>query len=560
MGASFPVEKDLDAPPSCTFATAGARRALALCGEAQYTERMQRAVVVGGGIGGLSAACELALEGFDVQLFEANGQLGGKMARRTIAGQTVDIGPSVLTLPEVFEALFARAGESLRTHLPLAPLPQLARHVWPGAGGSAGTTLDLFVNAEHNAHAIGEAFGRQAAQGYRAFATYSEQLWQASKDVFVFGPKPSMSGALWAYGRRALQAAQQMDGRRSMQAALLQFFPHTPQLRQLFGRYATYAGSSPLSAPATLHLIAHVERLGSWQVPGGLSQLAQAVAGLAARLGVRLHTQRPVRRVIARAGQACGVRLWGGEDIAADVVVLNVDASLRPDGYLWYGDRAPQPVADREGLSARTWSMLARTAGVPLSAHTVLFAQADERAEYQAVFSKRQVAAAPNVYVCAPDRGPLGQRTNGGAERLFCLVNAPPSSHSISAQERQQWTHTLTTHLNSMGLHVTPTEAPIVQAPSDFARRFPSSDGILYGAPATSWRDFFRRPGSRTALGRCLRAGGGVHPGPGVPMAALSGMYAAQAAAKGLRSTPRWPLAAMRGGTSMPKATTRSLN
>ena len=171
-------------------------------------------------MGGLTAACELALNGFSVELFEAQQALGGKMAERSVGGQAVNIGPSVLTLRHVFDELFARAGRSLSEAVPIRRLDEIGRHHFT-EGGRPLPPLDLYADRHANADAIGVAFGQRARTGYLEYAAYCERMWTSASDVFVFGQKPSLVKAAWTFGRRAFQAATATASARSFSAAVL---------------------------------------------------------------------------------------------------------------------------------------------------------------------------------------------------------------------------------------------------------------------------------------------------------------------------------------------------
>ena len=178
-----------------------------------------------------------------------------------------------------------------------------------------------------------------------------------------------------------------------------------PRLRQLFGRYATYCGSSPFDAPATLMLVAHVESAGVWTVDGGMYRLAAALADLAIRRGVRIRYGLDVSGIITSSGRAAGVRLSNGERIEADAVIATADVNALAQGL--FGNDAAKTVARipeaARSLSAMTWSCLARADGFPLLRHSVFFSR-DYRAEFDSIFTRQQMPIEPTVYVCAQDR------------------------------------------------------------------------------------------------------------------------------------------------------------
>jgi 1-hydroxycarotenoid 3,4-desaturase len=192
--------------------------------------------------------------------------------------------------------------------------------------------------------------------------------------------------------------------------------------------------------------------------------------------------------------------------------------------------------------------MRATAEGFPLLRHNVFFG-ADYAAEFAAVFHQNRLPADPTVYVCAQDRhedeGP------GAPERLLCLVNAPPTGDSRppTEPEMDQCQATMTARLARCGLALLPTGS-VRTGPAEWERLFPATGGALYGPAQHGWRASFSRPGARSRMAGLYLAGGSAHPGPGVPMAALSGRFAAAAMLSDLGSTSRSRPGGMSGGTS----------
>ena len=329
-----------------------------------------------------------------------------------------------------------------------------------------------------------------------------------------------------------------------------------PRLRQLFGRYATYCGSSPFAAPATLMLVAHVEQEGVWFVDGGMHELALALAALATRLGAHIRYGSHVAAITAGA-QVSGITLASGEHLPADAVILNADCATLAAGLFGAASASASPPVDRKtrSLSAVTWAMHATTRGFPLHRHNVFFSR-DYPAEFTDLFAKRRLPSAPTIYICAQDRGdtPL---PHTGPERLLCLVNAPATGDTAPLSPGDLDTCMAATFrlLDRCGLRVDQTTAATVRTtPTDFNALFPATGGALYGQAVHGAMATFRRPGSRTKLPGLYLAGGSTHPGAGVPMAALSGCRAADSVRADLASAPsstgRSRPVAMSGGMS----------
>ncbi|MEL6663791.1 MAG: 1-hydroxycarotenoid 3,4-desaturase CrtD [Pseudomonadota bacterium] len=503
-----------------------------------------RVAVIGAGIGGLSAAAILARR-FDVDVYERAPQAGGKVRQIDIGGAKIDSGPTVFTMDWAFEEVMELAGAELTEEVTLNKLDVLARHFW-----TDGSTLDLFADREKSAAAIAEFAGPRDAANYRAFCSKTRDVYETLREPFLRSQKPSFAGLIASQSPLSLLNTSPFS---TLWGALSRSF-EDPRLRQLFGRYATYCGASPFRAPATLMLIAHVEQEGVWALDGGMQSIAKALERVATRNGVTFHYDSDVTEIVEAAGRVQGVRINGGDVRPADILVMNGDAAAIAAGALGAaGPRALSLPGDiQRSQSAMTWSMVAEPKGVPLDMHTVFFSD-DYAAEFDAVFDRGEVPAHPTTYICAPDRAP-GLRAPSGAERLFCLINAPPKgdTHTFTDKETAQCQERMLTLLQHCGLNLEAgLESAVATTPSDFNAMFPATGGALYGMASHGWRASFQRPAARTRLQGLYLAGGSVHPGPGAPMAALSGKAAALAILSDCGLTLPSPLAAMPGGTSM---------
>ncbi|NVO16890.1 MAG: phytoene desaturase [Rhodoplanes sp.] len=508
------------------------------------------AIVVGAGTGGLAAALDLAAAGISVTVVEAAAGPGGKMRAVMVAGCPIDAGPTVFTMRWVFDELLAAAGTTLEREVTLTPLDVLARHAW-----SERERLDLFADTERSEDAVGVFAGAAEARRFRGFCERAARIYRTLETPFLRGARcRSPLDLVRRLGLRRIPDLAAISPFATLWGALGDHF-HDPRLRQLFGRYATYCGSSPFLAPATLMLVAHVERQGVWVIGEGMHGLAEALARVAARRSVTFRWTAPVAAVTVDGGRATGVVLADGERLAADVVVLNADVAAVAEGSLGEAVRgAVRGVPQKSrSLSALTWLLVGEPNGFPLHHHTVFFS-ADYRAEFEALQRDRRLPDDPTVYVCAQDHGPgNGTTEHGGPERLFCLVNAPPTGDTavfdaaaVAACERATFAR-----LARCGLEfqVRP-EARRLVTPADFHRLFPGTGGALYGRASHGWMASFQRPGSRTRIPGLYLAGGSTHPGPGVPMAALSGRLAAAAVITDRDSTSRSGRMVISGGMS----------
>ena len=523
--------------------------------ELARTARDHRVVVVGAGIGGLVSALLLARQGLQVTLVEAAASPGGKMRQLTVDGAAIDAGPTVFTMRWVFEQILHAAGFSLADLPPLTPLSVLARHAWRGHGAQ----LDLFADKQRSAAAIG-AFSRpDEARRFLGFCDLAKKVYGQLEGPYMRGGKPSVASMIGQLGPQALATLTSLGPFASLWRHLGRHF-HDPRLRQLFGRYATYCGASPWQAPATLMLVAQVELDGVWSVQGGMHAVAQRFASLAAQRGALLRYATRCEGIVVKNGKVRGVRLQGGEELAADSVVFNGSPQALAEGLLGESVRHAVPPLPRRkrSLSAVTWTARTATAGFDLARHNVFFDD-DYESEFDDIFKRRRLPQAGTVYVCAQDRDQPAPVQAGAPERLLCLVNAPADGdrRPFNAQEIGPCEQRSLALLRGCGLQIGWSPQQVRRTtPADFSHLYPASGGALYGQATHGWMALFQRPGSSCKVPGLYLAGGGVHPGPGVPMAALSGQLAAAALMAHLDSTSRFRRVATSGGTSTPSATT----
>ncbi len=513
-------------------------------------------IVIGAGVAGLSAAIDLAGQGLAVTVLERAATVGGKLHQHSIGGAHIDAGPTVFTLRRVFDALFADAGTTLEQHLTLQKADVLARHAWDD-----GTALDLFADPARSADAIAAFAGPHEADAFRRFCARARAVHATLDQAFMHAADPSPLSLIRASGLSGLGQLWRIAPFSTLWSALGRSFAD-PRLRQLYARYATYSGSSPFLAPATLMLIADVEQQGVWLIDGGMQRLADALAGLALRRGAALRCNAHVAAVSVQASRANGVTLSTGEFLPADQVLVTADASALTAGLLGPAVAGAVPRQPRSGrsLSAVTWAIAGRASGFPLARHTVFFSP-DYRREFDDILHHRRLPFDPTVYVCAQDRDAAGHRSTDGPERLFCLVNAPATGdrHRLTQAELAQCARTTFARLARCGLTIDRTEqTTVTTTPEIFARMFPGTGGALYGPAMHGTMAAFQRPRATTAIPGLYLAGGSTHPGPGVPMAALSGRMAAQRLLTDLASTSRSHTVAMPGGMSMRSAMTDS--
>jgi 1-hydroxycarotenoid 3,4-desaturase len=505
----------------------------------------QRVVVVGAGIAGLTAALLLSHQGVRVTVVDKAAAAGGKIRQLHVNGAAIDSGPTVFTMRWVFDELFDAVHASLDEWLRLKPLQVLGRHAWED-----GACLDLFADPRESAYAIGQFAGAKAAQNFEQFCRKAGQVYATLQAPYIRSATPSVMQLMAELGPRGLGVLASLGVMSNLWDALGQCF-ESPRLRQMFARYATYCGSSPWQAPATLMLIAQVEMDGVWSVEGGMHALPGCLENLARQRGASFVYGQSCESITTQLGRVSGVRLQSGEALPADAVVFNGDVAALRSGLLGANVQGAVKRSAPRSLSAVTWSVLAQTQGFAMDRHNVFF-QNHYACEFQDIFERQVLPKAPTVYVCAQDRG-LGVTGALQAERLLCLVNAPAvGDQSLLTDEAiEQCQYHSFQLLKRCGLEVQISAQNSQRCtPATFHQLFPATGGSLYGQATHGWMSVFHRPTAMSQIPGLFLAGGSVHPGPGVPMAAMSGRLAGAAVMAHLASTSRSTQVVTYGGTS----------
>jgi 1-hydroxycarotenoid 3,4-desaturase len=477
-------------------------------------------IVIGSGVGGLCSAVLLGARGFRVLVVEKADTIGGKAGTVQIDGVEVDTGPSVLTLPHVFDEIFAAAGMERSEEITLTTPSPAFRYIYRD-----GVILDVFAHAEETLASVERTLGSDARRELAAYLAYSARIWEAAAPHFVYSGAPDLGGLLLG-GFQKWRAVGKIDPFRTLKTAIEEQVK-SPHLRMLLKRYATYNGSDVRRAPATLGCIAHVElSLGGFGVRGGMIELVRALERAARRVGVQFLTSTGVTTICRDGGRVTGVTLSDGRRLRTERIVSNADVAHLALDLL--GSPKARKSPEALSMSAHTGIIRAPRTSPARTAHTVIFPE-DYDAEFSDIFDKRRIPLDPTVYVCAQEA--CHERPGWTEdEPLFCMINAPALEDFTDQEPTLSLQARIMSQLRAQG--ITDNDASIVwwRSPEDLAERFPGSRGSLYGAASNTMDAAFKRPSNRVpSISGLYLASGSAHPGGGVPMVALSAKQAIKA-------------------------------
>ncbi len=514
--------------------------------------------VIGAGIGGLSAAIHLALQGRQVRIFEQQPQVGGKLNQLSMQGFQFDTGPSLITMPYIFRDLFTAASRRLEDYLDLVPLDPTCRYVYRDG---------VVLNAWWDHQRLRNEFARlnpEDGEGFAAFLEQAGRIYRAAADPFLYNSLGSPLDVMATFARYIAQGhpgsqipsdlkgepADLVERWQAVMAALspqtldrsLQTFFHDPHLRQLFDRYATYNGSSPYQVGAVYSIIPYVELAsGGWYLRGGIYTLAQAYARLAHELGVEIETNCAVARILVEHGEARGVVLEDGRVLRSDLVIANSDVVTTHAELL-----SPAVIPSRnlhrlerlEPSCSGFVILLGVDRKYPQLEHHNIFFSDDYRAEFEDLFEHHQPQRNPTIYICMSSKCDPTQAPEG-CENLFILVNAPYLTDQVDWEQEapryRDWIiRQLVEHpqagLKDLESHIV---CEALLTPKDFYQKYGSNRGSIYGLSSNQRMAPFVRPGNRSSIVRNLYfVGGSTHPGGGVPLVTLSGKIVANLIAR----------------------------
>ncbi|MBM4178135.1 MAG: phytoene desaturase [Ignavibacteria bacterium] len=483
-----------------------------------------RVAVVGAGIGGLVSAIQLAHAGHTVDVFEQGPRVGGKCNVSEFDGCSFETGPTLLTMPFVLDDVFRRVGRRREDYIKLHRVNPACQYRW-----SDGSRLDMPFELEDVISAI-EGFAPGAGVNARAYLEHAREVYEMTKDVFIFSPFDGFMEFLKPRNLGMLPRLHRLRFASTLHRHNASYFTDK-RLLQLFDRFATYNGSNPFKAPATLMVIPWVEiGFGAWYPEGGMYSIVRGLEKLAIECGVNISTECRVRSIEHAGKRATGILLDNDTRVACDHVVSNADVYVTQKHLLGLPVREPRDLS----CSGVVIQASVDVQSFGLAHHNIFFADDYER-EFRVLENGRHHDSKATMYVsrsCAAD----GSLAAEGRENWFILMNAPPNGVSahLDGSAGSHWNghdeHIVASavqRLHDFGISPSIREYRI-RTPDTMATQWSSFRGALYGASSNSPLSAFLRPRQKSLdLENLWYVGGSAHPGGGIPLVATSGMISA---------------------------------
>lgn len=479
---------------------------------------MPKALIIGAGIAGIAVAIRLAVKGYEVEVFEANDYPGGKLSEIGQNGYRFDAGPSLLTMPQYIDELFALAGKDPQEYFKYQKLDIVCKYFYDD-----GTVLNAYADEQQFVNELASVTGEPAENIVRCIKN-SANIFNITHKVFLERSLQGLKNYLKVDALKALVRLPQIDTSRSMHQANESFFENN-QLMQFFDRYATYNGSNPYCAPATLNVIPHLEQhFGAYFPEGGMYKIVKALVKLAEELGVKFHYNTPVQEIVLNKKRATGIKV-NGDILTGDVVVSNIDVWFTYKKLLaGYDDLHPKKTLNQERSSSALifyWGIKKQFPQLDL--HNIFFSK-DYKAEFEHIWKQQNIYHDPTIYLNISSKYKANDAPEG-CENWFVMINVPSNQgqdwDKLIAEARQNILQKLSAALNENIAELIECES--ILDPRSIENETSSYQGSIYGTSSNSrFAAFLRHANRSSKIGNLYFCGGSVHPGGGIPLCLLS--------------------------------------
>ena len=470
------------------------------------------AIIIGSGVAGMAVAIRLAVQGFEVAVYERNAKPGGKLSMFEKDGFRFDAGPSLFTQPGHLEELFADAGEPIGEYFQYQPVDITCKYFFEN-----GKSIDAFADNNLFASELQEKTNEPAAN-LQKYLSASQNLYDNVGSVFL---NYSLHKKSTWFNKRIFKAL----GAVKLPYLFSNFNRYnsrqfeTPEARQIFNRFATYNGSNPYKAPAMLSLIPHLElNRGVYYPGGGMISITNALYKLALKKGVSFHFNTAVNRIIHTEGVAKGI-VVNEENIHADIIVSNADMYFTWKQLVSRLDRAQKIVRQERSSSALIFYWGINKQFNELDLHNIFFSK-NYPEEFRFIFKKKELFSDPTVYVNITGKKEVAHAP-AGKENWFVMINVPANTGQdweLLKQQARQYIIDKLNRLLKTDLSVL-IESETIMDPVTIEEQTGSFMGSLYGSSSnTRMAAFKRQPNFTSSIKNLYCCGGTVHPGGGIPL------------------------------------------
>ncbi|XWN38412.1 MAG: phytoene desaturase family protein [Balneola sp.] len=479
-------------------------------------------IIIGAGIGGLSAACLLAKQGHSVTILEKNESVGGKMNEITKNGFRFDTGPSLFTMPYILDGLLKECGTSLSGELEMVPLDINCRYFFQDGM--------QFNNYSDRAQMFREIrrIAPEDEKAYIKFLKYAETLDKKTRNAFVLNPLYDFSDLK----NLNLFSFLGIDAFTTVSKRVDSYF-ESPYLQQFFKRFTTYNGSSPYQAPATLNVIPHIElNEGGYYIKGGLYRVAESLRNLAISLGATIEYNAKVDRIHILEGKVKGVETESGDLKECELVVANSDASetiLNLIDEFSISTKRKEKQKKLEPSCSGFVLLLGIDIQYEQLIHHNIFFSADYETEFSQIFEDKVMPGDPTIYIANTSYTDKDHAPESGSN-LFILVNAPYVSDSYDWKS-SSYGDKVIRKLEQRGLKNLSDHIHYRHeiTPKDFYEKYLSNKGSIYGTSSNNKFSAFLRPRNKSReIEGLYFTGGSTHPGGGIPLVVQSAINAVE--------------------------------
>lgn len=480
--------------------------------------KRKKVVVIGGGLGGLSAAISLAQHGFEVSLYEKNSHLGGKLNRLEQDGFGFDLGPSILTMTHIFEKLFENQGVNMSDYIPIQRLDLEWRAFFPN-----GKTLDLYGNLEKMLEE-NEDLSSKDIKDYREFLTYAKGLYELVEEGYFKEGLDTLMEFVRHHG--VIDSLTEFDIFSTVYESLDRYISHQ-ELKDMLAYFMKYVGSSPYDAPAILNMMIYMQHAqGIWYVPGGMHKIAEGLVQLGQEAGVSFYKDTEVVKLQKEDKRIVQAKLADGSTVEADYFVSNMEVIPAYDQLLEETEKFTHQLEKKYEPASSGFVMHFGVKGnYPQLAHHNFFFSADPKKNFDEIFHQKVLPTDPTIYLVNVNKTDSSQ-TRPGHENIKILPHIPYiQDQPFSPEEYQAFQERVLNKLEAMGL--TDLRKGIVTQdiwlPEDIRDHYYSHRGAIYGTVSNQKNKGFKNPKTSKLYDNLYFAGGTVNPGGGMPMVTLSG-------------------------------------